>query len=360
MEYFLALGYPGSDVDAIERMVIGYDSLVYPTSDAAELQTVAHLRYAAVTENFEVRVLLDNNILTRVVAIARGEEPGTSSDGPNRHSSIAALMSFFQLADIAIEPGVALFEKAYGAPHEQTAEHFKLFQVADEVNTGHWIDLAVGRTSRLQGLTSATERAVSRGSIEPSQFAHKVQPFLSAYLSILKLIEMQRLYGNGVNVIADFMYWMKDESVFDGLTLLLAMYHFSSTTEGARIKKSGSDNYRKVLRGARNAAWDNAYVRQWTKVSSESEGKFLWLFCTNDYKLREVARSWVNDDDHALENVASLTFGPKGGVEFLTSYNEIWSEIRSGKLNRIQKKQAYWESLEEQVSAAEKKLQQLF
>jgi len=360
LEYLLTLGFPAGDIDAMERIVLEHDSLVFPTSDAAELQSIAHLRYAAMFENFDVRVLLDNNIYTRVVAAARGENTTDLSDGPNHRSAIAALMSFFQMANIDIEPGIALFEKAYSAPHQEVIDQFNLFQIADEVQTSHWTDLALGRTSHLRGLTSASQRAASRGTIEPSRFEHKVQPFLSAYFSILKLIEMQRMNGTGVDVLIDFMIWMKDEAIFDGMTLLLAMYHFGPKKTGSRIKRSGAERYEKVVKGAKNAAWDSTYIRRWTKVSQESDGDSLWLLCTNDYELREIARSWVNDEDQALEKVAAITFGQKEGAKLLENYNTIWSEIRSDGSQREQMKQVYWNSLEARISAAEANLQQTF
>jgi len=106
-----------------------YDSLTYRRQDSHH--------------NTNTTILADRNIVTRWLALVSGKA------ALSEERLAAAIMAFAQSANIRIEPNRALYEATVAAGSETTKNELRQFRVADNLDTKHWADLALGRIQNL-------------------------------------------------------------------------------------------------------------------------------------------------------------------------------------------------------------------
>lgn len=106
-----------------------YDPLIY--------------RRQSVHHRTNTTILADRNVVTRWLALLSGRT-ASSED-----RLAAAIMAFAQSGNILVEPNLALYEATVAAGSEATNNELRQFRIADNLDTKHWADLALGRIQNL-------------------------------------------------------------------------------------------------------------------------------------------------------------------------------------------------------------------
>ena len=121
------------------------------------------------------------------------------------------------------------------------------------------------------------------------------------------------------------------------------------------FKDIGSGKPDLVLNGIRNAAWDLATAHYWSSRVTEAVGSgSIWIFCTFDKALREIATNLLTDCDeqYDLEHISSFvsSYWPSestnrimsryGDLNMVTSIGKL--KILAGGLTKLPLKKICW------------------
>jgi hypothetical protein len=133
------------DVDDLQVIcnMLRAEGVFSPSFDAPEVDLYDPIVYLEEARRFGTQgeVHLDRNVLSRVVAIAKGGPPSL------KHRHAAAFMAFALCADLQIEPNIALYELASCSGQEASRNELGWFRRADDAHPRHWAAVALGRTS---------------------------------------------------------------------------------------------------------------------------------------------------------------------------------------------------------------------
>jgi hypothetical protein len=230
----------------------------------------------------EVRLLIDRNIYSQVLALAKG-------DAVTEQMRVAAgVMAFASCANAQIEPGLALYEGSASGALGGWKNDLGLFQGADRIHPGHWAALALGRAQKF-------ERRIARRRLQSDitkRFdpAMKLKPFEFVYPILLKMASICRAAGSPDSKMLVLIDWIYDSWQFSAPAMILASNVLSQDPPRKVFKNIGSNDRMLALLGVKNAAWDLVYLTEWHKaIKVQSATNALTVLCSCDVLLLKVA-----------------------------------------------------------------------
>jgi hypothetical protein len=257
-----------------------------PTFFAADVDRYDPAVYLQQAHRFATDTVLrmDRNVFTRILALARGEQP------EDAHRVAAAVVAFAQCAGIEIEPNMALYEVAHREGQAAAVEELALFRRADHAHPGYWGEIALGRSNYLRELPGIW---TSTGLDEQADFTMPLRRWRRNYILCLKLAELELTNGSAAERLRTFIRWAYEEFVLGGPAIALAAHYLAPNAPRKRLLKGlRSPDRARALEGIRNAAWDVTLVSQWlSDIERQEESRRLVLLTSFDTAVHRIARA---------------------------------------------------------------------
>ena len=336
MFYGVQINIKPDDLDEIETIIRERDIIrtVYPSSVFNPYSLGDYLDQIHVHKAI-FHAMLDRNILSEIISVINNYSEKALSE---TQRTACALLAYFQISDTLIEPGMAIWELVDSGSHEQARGELALFRAADNLHPQQFIDIALGRINTVK---------IHVDQITDEPLEKKVGEDFSTwkvhYGLMLKLAILESTGGKWAGKFEAFIDWLYTDYIFSGPAVVFAIICFSQKRFKRMFKKLTCKSRDELLRGIRNVAWDMTIVHYWgQKVMSDRQKGILWLFCTEDKVLKEIANYIVRsyDDRKELETFTKKKFidylGLKYGKDLYNKYKSYIDNIEdeSRKINK--------------------------
>ena len=346
--------YP-MDLQRIEKMIRDSDTIttIWPVDLFDRYFLGAYVKETDVEKN-KFFALLDRNIYTDIVAVAKSS--GTKPHTPQQKVA-CALLSFLQLAEVTIEPNMAINEylDSGSEHHEESVAELRLFRAVDNLDPRILIELALGRINKIPASMLNWQEDES---VEPKRGEdHLMWKIHRGFILKMAIIDLQG--GSPVAKLERFLDWVYEEYIFINTAIIFGLVLFSENRFKGMLKDIGSGDKDKVLRGVRNATWDVTDAYYWSqKALREKKDGIFWLLCTADKALRAVASSLAVTGDE-LEQKKKAVFceylGNKNGTKINNKLVDM-QKTRSVDSSRRQYKLGHASNLYPVVDELEREL----
>jgi len=342
------------DLQRIEKMIRDSDTIttIWPVDLFDRYFLGAYVKETDV-EKPALFALLDRNIYTDIITVA--ENRGTKPHSPQQKVA-CALLAFLQLADVTIEPNIAINEYIDSGPehHEEAVAELRLFRAVDNLDPRILIELALGRRHKIPASMLNWQEDES---IEPKNCEDFLRWKIHHGFSLkLAIIDLQG--GKPVDKLKRFLDWVYEEYVFINTPIIFGLVLFSEKRFKGMLKHIGSGDKDKILRGVRNATWDMTVAYSWSKKAvEEKENGIFWLLCTADKALRTCAGSLIVAGDE-LEQKKKAVFceylGDKNGRKINDKLFDMYKRLgdssrREHKLGHVSNLYPVVDELEDEL-----------
>jgi len=181
----------------------------------------------------------------------------------------------------------------------------------------------------------------------------------------IKLASIEISGGKPSKKIGAFLKWMYTDYIFSASAVVFGLIYFSDKRIAKMVKNLNCGDSDKFIKGIRNAAWDMTVAHYWTKRAIENREKGdLWLLCTEDKALKEIATFMAStyDSDEDLKEKSKSLFlnylGKKEGTKAYDLYNSFVTNHNNGarRINILKSTKALYPFVED----LEKKLLTIF
>lgn len=261
--------------------------------------------------NSQFHALFDLNVTLNVLRLARLKVADQSM------RETAALLSLLIITDTIFEISFGMIEYAQRNSESSSCESINLFRAADNVSPSIYADIALNRKTRLieSDLPKIKNNHVSfNPEVHYNWHMH--------YMGLLGLVVLNKGSGRPVDKVCKYLEWMWSDFVFSAPCILFSLIYLSNKTFKGMFKDIGSGKQDLVLNGIRNAAWDLATVYYWSsRVTETVASENIWIFCTFDKALREIASNLITNCDEQYD-IESISY-------FLSSY---WSNESTNRI----------------------------
>lgn len=289
------------DIQRIEKMIRDSDTIttIWPVDIFDRYSLGAYLEETYGNNKFFA--LLDRNIFTDIIAVAKSS--GTKSHTPQQKVA-CALLAFLQLAEVTIEPNLAINEYVDSGHYDEAVDELRLFRAVDNLDPRILIEIALGRGTEIPASMLNWPAVESVESKKGEDFRNwKIH---HGFVLKLAIIELQG--GKPFEKLKRFLDWVYNEYVFISSAITFGLVYFSEKRFKGMVKHIGSGDKDKVLWGVRNTTWDMTVAYFWSKKAmAEKENGIFWLLCTADKALRTFAGSIVVTGDE-LEQKKKAVF----------------------------------------------------
>lgn len=293
-------------------MLRAADPLVASPSTIKDLYDLGEFAINAVRKEASLRVQVDNNILSTATSLIRGGSVSTRESEARAERTAAALLAFFQIGEFELEPNIALYEQAWRSTHEHALDQLEQFRIADNVHPQHYIDIALGRSSRIDVGAIETARSLigmtSRDSRQ-TDFRGVLQNWRVSYCALLKLVEIERGSGSARSKALSLIDWMAEAHFFSLVPTAMAMIFLSPNRPGGLIRQHLSESSEKVSAGIQNATWDCVYIKRFADGVQRSPPNEIWFFSSMDSLARLLANSFMGGPEASNEELRRRILG---------------------------------------------------
>lgn len=321
--------------------------------------------YMASSDETKLNVLLDNNIFTRIVYLAKGGEITGNSEEIKTYKFCCATMCFFILGGFNIEPNIALYEKASRNTHSSAVDAISYFRLADHIHPMSYAELALGVKNKFDKIEIETaQKLISYNHLEikETNFKRLLDDWKIIYLHLLKIYELKITQIQDTEKIRTFLTWVVEDCFSNPASTIFAFIFFSpnSSSFGSMIKKVNSSDINKIKHGLENAAWDLTYITRYRKLSKVQEENAIWFFCSHDKVLQKIVRNLTlkREDDRqtALNTLAEEFWGRGKYKEVLGYYDQMATSITENNERRIQHNRSIRSRLDSMIKEQEFKI----
>jgi hypothetical protein len=94
---------------------------------------------ASILKANKFSVLIDNNIATRAISLTQGNKLNESKSQKESYKIVSATMAYFILGGFAIEPNIAIYEKASKSSHLCALAKLKAIRIADNITPQQFV-----------------------------------------------------------------------------------------------------------------------------------------------------------------------------------------------------------------------------
>lgn len=302
--YLIQMPFSHSDINKIEQIIRKKDIIRFVYSDHSfdQYSIRAYLEKEYV-HNSKFGAIFDRNIFSNIIEVARN---GGNKKITATQKAACALLAFFQISEVAIEPNMAFYEYTDSGHYEKSLDQLSLFRAIDNLNPQMLIDIALGRRNIVppEMLHVKVDESVAKKKGE--QLRH----WKMYYGCILKLACIETIGGKSVDKLKCFLEWMHNEYIFLYIPLVFALIFFSNKRFPGMIKDLNGQKKEKILRGLRNATWDIMVAHLWSKKTTERESGLFWLLCTEDNALKKIVKylALTYDSPEELEQFLKALF----------------------------------------------------
>jgi hypothetical protein len=284
---FLDPEFPLEDARIIGEQLTQSEALIpgYIPAQAGFLSIEA-IKFQETVDKIETTLLPDRNLITRMARIAKD---GVSRPIDDPTKIAASLMAFAQTMNFDIDPSIAFHELASRQGNDLAHEELKWFRAADEAQPLAWIDIALGRSDRLN--------AVSIPDVQSHDLARPIGRWRRNYVVALKIAELELSNLSNLDRLLTLFRWMIDDFIWAGPAAIFAtMYYSPIAARSGMLKHLRSPNRLRAIAGIKNAAWDITYLSEFARHVSEAKNSKKWfVLATADKALAQLAPLLIVD-----------------------------------------------------------------
>jgi len=277
----------------------------------------------------ETRLLVDRNVVTRWMAISRGQEV------QKEHRLAAAALAFAQCSKISVEPNISLYEFARTQGSVAAHEELLLFRRADEVHPGFWAEVALARSDTVPLPVSQP--------LGPNDlvvdFEMGLRRWNRNYILALQIARLELDAGEAESKMRQLLQWMYDEFLLGGPAIILgAMYLAPGARRRGLFKCLRSPDRSKAVHGIRNAAWDITLVSEFLRATEEQTGaEQLNLLVSFDKAVHRIARGALEGmNPRAKTPLLVKLWGERAGLDLAQEVERLYATANAPdrQLNR--------------------------
>lgn len=268
----------------------------------------------------ESRALIDLNVFRDILALGRQD----TGRGPQHRRLAAALVLFFQAAEILVEPCMALYESPCRAEEE-----LELFRQIDNSEPGELLKVFRGQREwvSLPPLPDSV-------SLPVAALSTPLHGTSILEVALLKLATLLRAAMSNIERVEAFLRWSHTDFMFAQEPILLALHQLAGNQPKPLLRGVGRAEPRSRLGGVQNALWDCLLIREWSRrIAGQSTANELWLLCSRDQTLSDYARklvvtgSGVEDLERVVASLVSSAWSPHHAKRISKVYHELIAEI---------------------------------
>lgn len=324
--------------------------VISPSNIKETYDLIEYIRASNYTDT-ELKVLLDNNILTRAIYIAKGKKICGDLESQKVLRIACGVMCFFILGGFVIEPNMSLYEKASNSSHDEAVSEYFYFKVADNMHPQLFAELALGirDSAPAEDIENSMSLVLQNPKrLNENNFAKTLNPWKVNYLFLLKAVELWKCKPDKTEAAKEFIKWMENDSFFNGIAALFVLLLFSPARAPKMIKGIDSTNTEKLRSGIKNCAWDLAYITQWSGFAREARPETIWFLCSHDKLMKQIANTVFPklgvSQEKVIEQLFTMYWGNKKGLNLFGVYQETVSAIEKKPEQReIRNKQKFLE-----------------
>ncbi|TAN65660.1 MAG: hypothetical protein EPN17_15945 [Methylobacter sp.] len=296
-------------------------------------------------KNAKFNVLLDNNIFTRLVYLAKGGQIQGDDESIKTYKFCCAVMCFFILGGFDIEPNLALYERASKNTHSNAIKDIDHFRVADHIHPMGYAELALGVRDKFSDKEINKARNIIDKNLQKTEeqnYSKQLNDWKIKYLHLLKIIEIQKCKLEDTEQIKIFFEWITKDCFTTPATIMFALLFFSPNRHslGKMIKNVNSQN-NKLKDGLKNAAWDLTYLTSLRNKSKNQSEDTIWFLCTHDKLLQTIARSLYLKEGQEIEtavyNLINEFWGTKKGSQVYDYYKKMVVTVSENNIARTER-----------------------
>ncbi|MHC3994124.1 hypothetical protein ACXWTF_04800 [Thiomicrolovo sp. ZZH C-3] len=275
--------------------------------------------------NTDFYVLLDRNVITRLLSLYNGKSVKNEND-----RLAAGILAFLQLAEITIEPNIALYEAAMAHGNKKANQELHQFRKLDNLHPKYWAAIAL---KEVDELTTVISNDSDQSHLTDVNFEMPLRRWRRLYVLVLKLAHIELQGGNSYKRMSDLLEWMYKDYMMPATPIILAAHYLApNNNRKGLLKNLRSSNRELALKGIKNATWDLFLIEEWvTKIKDQDEKNQKWILCSLDYKLRTFAKSliFLQNDEDPLESTILTLFGTVIGDKLIRKLREYRSNLDS-------------------------------
>lgn len=318
---------------------------------------------AATVQGCNFHALFDRNLISPLVALARGESVPESPNGESNARLAAACACFCILANILVEPNISIYEYAASSGNSAAQSDVYFFRLADNADALAFLEIALGNRNQLPHEMLERIRSTPKFSdmdIPERNFERPLSSWKPSYLFVLKTAALRRGGLTPFEAAIALTEWQQKEAFFFAPASMYCLAAISHTPpKGGMLKGIQSDNLELLRSGLRNAAWDICLLQQFGKLVRRPNGP-LWSLWSTDVALREIAISlFIRGDEperQKLSTFYSRHWGKRDGNHLLAIYEDSALEASKEAPMRQAKMTEKIANLDAQIEALEQKL----
>ena len=351
-----------NDINPIMEIVRHNDPFVLSPSTIDDRYDIMGYIHAAQNSGVELRAMLDNNILTRVISLASGNSVPKEEHQANAYLLSSAVMAFLIIGRFEIEQRISIHEKRFSSSRSQAERELHISRVADNICVKEWIDIALGRKKEIsRDEIDDSETRVANVNYENAEksFSQIITPWKINYYFVMKATEIWKSSSDNVDNACKFIHWMEREWFFAAVPSVFVMVLFSPNRYSKMIKGIDSPTKEKLINGLQNAAWDLTYIRMWSSFYQTSNLNRLWLLCTNDTALHSIAKKQFEVSEQSknivLEQLQEY-WSAYDAQKIFDVYEQALANVTNDKDKRQQKVKEGTESIDNFITDLETKV----
>ncbi len=298
----------------------------------------------------ETCFIIDRNIFTRIVSLARGEPVCRKTREAEKAYRIAAgALAFFQCCDALVEPCMPLLEHAGRDNQESADEELRLFRVADNIAPQNFADIALGRSDHLD--LSLVKQFDSNEREAPPE---KPMWWTLNYALALKLALLELEQIDQRTKLERFFQWLHEDYIWSGSAVMFATVYLSPLRKHGMLKRLRSMDRRVALDGVRNAVWDMTLLTMWSvNCHSAAGSKKVWFLCSRDQAVKLIAGWLVSTEtrDERLEQIFTHCWGEKNGKALVKYYVDLSDKLQDSarRIMRVSTSDPIWSRVPEEL-----------
>lgn len=350
------------DYAALRSILSAADPLVtgnYADSGSFDLsEYLAAARLGSV----EFMALFDRNLLSPLAELAAGKQLAGSEESIRTGRVACACAAFCILADILIEPSMALYEYASTQGNSAAQADYSNFRIADNADPAMFIDIALGRADRMPSehivQVQFVPGVVKQTSREPN-FEKMLRMWLPNYLYVLKIAALRRRGLSPLESALEFQRWQSEESFYNAAA---SMYCLASAShqppKGQMLKGINSTDPTTLRKGVRNAAWDICLIQQFGKYVTTPKSP-SWSLWSLDKAVREIARALFIREEQSEHEVLARFYSRcwgRDGATLLDSYIQHSTRANLGSESRRTRTSVAFERINLDIQTLEDEL----
>lgn len=344
------------DVPALEALLREVDPFVASTIDTDDPYRLVDYIQHSIHGSAELAAILDRNLVSRLVRLAAGHHIDHSRPESAVDRVAAACMAFLITAEVLTEPNISLYELSESADDADGQVDLLSFRIADHLHPQAYLEVALGRAPGIHPDLIHEARLLLEAEQRPSvDFEMPLRHWRRHCCALTQIARLERTSLTGREKFEALLDWSISPGFFDGLAIAFAVRLFGRAKPRGRMLKSvRSRDAGKCFAGIRNAAWDLTYISHWAKQSGTDEEGRIWILCTNDKVLRDLARMAVGDEDRVAE-LFKQNWQSREADALKDQYLDAWrraqgSEERSNSMRRrFEHLDALRESIEDRI-----------